>query len=520
MRLIRLLALGIAGFIVSFIAAFFTSGTWLNRAIASAMCTVFSFNSAMCTVDLGRSSERVVAAIPPAVEKTMFDGLGNLLVQRSREFDDDQPINSPPVSNPQAPSFPQDPGTNFTPRSSEFDDTNVDNAIQDAANQAGQDVQKIDNAIDEYAKQAATNSACEFMGNSSKNRLPLSNNSNYKKLNQSPVESKLCKYDGRYAVFAQHPLFPGADIIETGHPLVGLATQSSLNNELAHEHIFFCNNGKITRNVGFGPDGQFSYSNQAITTGREENGGRVDNFEPINDQLYDTDIINSVLEQSYSCNLQDNRGSYVGLGNNCQNFTERIRNRFNEKLRKVCNNNSPTSRSLKTATSWGDPHLVTFDGLTYDHHAIGEFILAKSNDGTFEVQTREAAVPRTSSVALNTAAAMKVGNTRVAFYAENFPDSDTKNPLRVNGKPTVIQGGSLSLPGGGSITQLNQSSYLVQWPTGEQVSIETSKFGGSGYVNVNPGLPESRQGQIVGLLGNFNGNQNDDFKSRNGYQFH
>jgi hypothetical protein len=104
--------------------------------------------------------------------------------------------------------------------------------------------------------------------------------------------------------------------------------------------------------------------------------------------------------------------------------------------------------------TWGDPHLVTFDHLKYDHHAVGEFILAKSTDGTFEIQVREAAVPSSSQVALNTAAAMKVGNTRVAFYVKDFPDSDTSNPLRVDGKPTVIQGGSLSLPGGGTITQV------------------------------------------------------------------
>ncbi|MEA5552570.1 hypothetical protein VB713_16635 [Anabaena cylindrica UHCC 0172] len=104
MRRVRLFALGVVSFIVSLIPAFFISGTWLNRAIATATCTVFSFNSAMCTVDLGRSSERVVAATPPAIEKTIFDGLGDLLVQRDpNEFGDDQPATSPPVNNPQAP---------------------------------------------------------------------------------------------------------------------------------------------------------------------------------------------------------------------------------------------------------------------------------------------------------------------------------------------------------------------------------------------------------------------------------
>jgi hypothetical protein len=171
---------------------------------------------------------------------------------------------------------------------------------------------------------------------------------------------------------------------------------------------------------------------------------------------------------------------------------------------------------LMKATSWGEPHLVTFDRLKYDHHAVGEFILAKSTDGTFEIQVREAAVPASSQVALNTAAAMKVGNTRVAFYVKDFPDSDTTNPLRVDGKPTVIQGGSLSLPGGGSITQVNQGSYIVEWPTGEQVGVKVDNFGSSALLDINPALPQTRQGQLIGLLGNFNGNPDDDLKSRDG----
>jgi hypothetical protein len=167
-------------------------------------------------------------------------------------------------------------------------------------------------------------------------------------------------------------------------------------------------------------------------------------------------------------------------------------------------------------TTWGDPHLVTFDGIKYDHHAVGEFILAKSTDSNFEVQVREAAVPASSQVALNTAAAMKVGSTRVAFYVKDFPDSDTTNPLRVDGKPTVIQGGSLSLPGGGSISQVNQGSYIVEWATGERVGVKVDSFGSSALLDINPALPQTRQGQLIGLLGNFNGNPDDDLKSRDG----
>jgi hypothetical protein len=179
-------------------------------------------------------------------------------------------------------------------------------------------------------------------------------------------------------------------------------------------------------------------------------------------------------------------------------------------------NPKPQPQDGGGGSSWGDPHLVTFDGLKYDHQAVGEFILAKSTDSAFEVQARQSPVPSSSQVALNTAVAMKVGNSRVAFYAKDFPDSDTTNPLRVDGKPTVIQGGSLSLPGGGTITQVNQGSYVVQWSTGERVGVKVDQYGSSALLDINPALPQTRQGQLVGLLGDFNGDPNNDLKSRDG----
>ena len=40
------------------------------------------------------------------------------------------------------------------------------------------------------------------------------------------------------------------------------------------------------------------------------------------------------------------------------------------------------------ATGWGDPHLITWDGLKYDVHAKGEVIMTKSMDSDFQIQAR------------------------------------------------------------------------------------------------------------------------------------
>ena len=121
-------------------------------------------------------------------------------------------------------------------------------------------------------------------------------------------------------------------------------------------------------------------------------------------------------------------------------------------------------------TSYGDPHLITFDGHRYSFQTVGEFVLAKSTDGVFEVQTRQS--PVNKSLSLNSAVAMKIGRNRVAFYSKDFPDSNTNTPLRINGQPTTITGNSLSLTGGGIIRKQDDSNYIVEWPTGEKVTLQ------------------------------------------------
>ena len=161
-------------------------------------------------------------------------------------------------------------------------------------------------------------------------------------------------------------------------------------------------------------------------------------------------------------------------------------------------------------TSYGDPHLITFDGHRYSFQTVGEFILAKSTDGVFEVQTRQSPVNR--SLSLNSAAAMRVGNDRIAFYSQNFADSRTDTPLRINGKPAIIKGKSLSLPSGGTIYKKSNRNYVVQWATGEKVALTIYRRGKFKYMDVFPFVFESQANQMVGLLGNVNGKKDDDLR--------
>jgi hypothetical protein len=162
--------------------------------------------------------------------------------------------------------------------------------------------------------------------------------------------------------------------------------------------------------------------------------------------------------------------------------------------------------------SYGDPHIATIDGLSYSLQTVGESILIKSNNGSFEVQERHS--PLSSSMSLNTAVAVKVGRDRVAFYAQEVPDGNTNTPLRLNGKPIMLQDDKLAFPGGGSIAK-QSDNYVIHVPSGENVVISLRGSGNQAFLNISP-FVYNRSGEYSGLLGNVNGNPKDDLQIRGG----
>lgn len=161
---------------------------------------------------------------------------------------------------------------------------------------------------------------------------------------QSMAEQKICRQTGSYAVFAAHPLFQGAWGRDGNRPNNPIGDAGNI--ELSHEHIFFCDSGRISDNIGFGTvgpiGGTFKYSVQAIKTGVAADGGRVDNFVPIDSERYDPNIIREVLAKpkailSDRCDLRKDTilpkdGIYGGVVNNCQGWTARVRDEYWERV--------------------------------------------------------------------------------------------------------------------------------------------------------------------------------------------
>ncbi|WP_206742638.1 Hint domain-containing protein [Acidisphaera rubrifaciens] len=151
--------------------------------------------------------------------------------------------------------------------------------------------------------------------------------------------------------------------------------------------------------------------------------------------------------------------------------------------------------------AWGDVHIVTYNGTHYDFQAAGEFTLAKSllpND-SFDIQLR--LVPLgTSSVSVIQQVAVSLGADRVTF-------DDTRSPyVEVNAAVTSLSATDpvLSLPGG-TITQITQNVYRVNWNTGEEATISDNYP----FMSVADGIPLAAPNMVHGLQGEDAGAAND-----------
>lgn len=171
----------------------------------------------------------------------------------------------------------------------------------------------------------------------------------------------------------------------------------------------------------------------------------------------------------------------------------------------LCNNGYCCKHDCRCTSgcSGGDPHLITQDGTYYNFQAVGEFILARSQDGAFEVQVRQSPIGDCSGVAANKAVAttigdlrIEIGPTQVGFVrlsdGRSFNDEDMEIDVD-GGRVMITQGGTLA---------------VVEWDTGDALLVD--RAGGWLNIDVRPG--PSRVGQMEGLLGDFDGDGEDDLQ--------
>ncbi len=163
------------------------------------------------------------------------------------------------------------------------------------------------------------------------------------------------------------------------------------------------------------------------------------------------------------------------------------------------------------ARSYGDPHLVSFDGARFSFQTVGEFVMTKAPSQNMELQVRQRA--QGDDFSLNSAVAMNVGGDRLCIYSRDYPDADYSTPIRLNGMSLLVQGSTYFLPHGGTLRK-SGNIYTVDFPSGEVVIAEIKGSGRSAFMNVSIQVSPCDVMDYSGLLGNANGTQSDDFNIR------
>lgn len=172
----------------------------------------------------------------------------------------------------------------------------------------------------------------------------------------------------------------------------------------------------------------------------------------------------------------------------------------------------------QTASSSGDPHIVTFDGLKYDCQGVGEFILIKSKVTQREIQVRYE--PQENSRTLSVGKAVVIqdeGNTpRVQFSIAALKET-LGNDMGDGCKLQLFVDKSLeNLEKGFDNKDLvidtrNKKEMKVRYKvTGLEVTINYFRC----RINVNVKLPTNDL--TYGLLGTANGNVEDDWQNLEG----
>lgn len=164
---------------------------------------------------------------------------------------------------------------------------------------------------------------------------------------------------------------------------------------------------------------------------------------------------------------------------------------------------------MHVATLFGDPHFVSLDGNAYTFNGVGEYVIINALNGSFLVQARTEPAERTDG-------GDPVGSVFTAIAARsNNSDTVEVQQSSLRGVNILVNGERLPV---GEPREWQFMGVSVIYEGNNGVSVRFNS-GGSLYAQVRSNIlmieiaafPTEFWNQTQGLLGNWNGNPDDDF---------
>lgn len=160
---------------------------------------------------------------------------------------------------------------------------------------------------------------------------------------------------------------------------------------------------------------------------------------------------------------------------------------------------------VSSGWGFGDTHVKTLDGYTYDFQAIGNFIYLTAARGDFDIHVQQQPYKELRHASMNTALAVRDGSDHLEWSVDR-PD------VLLNGVPRpLVEGGEVKLRSRG-ILRLTREGFLLLSSVGDRLTVVVSTLMVDFYVRP----AAHRRGQVRGLLGNFDGNRDNDFVTSDG----
>ena len=165
---------------------------------------------------------------------------------------------------------------------------------------------------------------------------------------------------------------------------------------------------------------------------------------------------------------------------------------------------------MNQGRSNGDPHFSSFDGESYDFQTAGDYLLTSSINQDFLIQTQQ--VRHNENISVNGAVLMNVYGDKVEIYGQNKPEGMGDHSILINGVILENENADIFLRNGGGMSKQNER-WVISWPTGEQLHVSQRSFSDNAILDLTVFVPECND-SYIGLLGNNNGNRQDDLDAR------